>query len=760
MANSDEIETTWVADFSDVNSSLAETATASEDAFGAMMDAALGAGEAIVASQEHVAETVHETGEKIREEEVNIGESLESIQKSFEQLKEVTGFAVVSEAIEKVGEAIESATERAVHFQNMADILQITTEQYQGMAAAAEEAGVNEQVLDRAGTRLVLMLQQARDGSAGAQDKLHLLGITTKEVGDESFGLAEAFAVIKERLESGETAHQERAAVLQAFSIRGALAAEAIKELATSEDALNQKSKDYNFLQQDEIDKLKELHAEYGRLKTVTENYWEKTLVYIADGIKGYSDFIDDIKSIDWDDLLKEEGPDHSAQDKAGAATAAAYAQAQKDADAVIADSHQTLTQEQLSSERESIAQFKQGSEARLAAVKKYAADVAATYTDNTKEVAQANAQVRAEDQALNDARKKFYEEASNFELSEDQKLYNEKLKLRGEYDKQRESDIAKTMADSSKDLAQVSDAQLSKQLADLKLQESAVNAAYAQKSISARQAYNQEVQLSAQELADKLRHYAQLREIYAGDEKQLDTIAKDEAKSQQQYNAQILKDQQTLAQRIKQEWAGVANAMKSSLSSAISGMIQGTQTFAQAMQSIFSSVLNAVIKMLVDWAIQWVENLIITKAATSVTAASQISANAGVAATAAMASVAAIPFYGWAMAPEVGAETAGVALGYESLAFAAGGFEVPSDQLAFLHKDEKVLPARFSTGLTNLVNAHADGSGPQQSGQSQPAFVLKVQQADPDNYLVKAADLPQLLQSLNNRFMFSGIRR
>ncbi len=77
----------------------------------------------------------------------------------------------------------------------------------------------------------------------------------------------------------------------------------------------------------------------------------------------------------------------------------------------------------------------------------------------------------------------------------------------------------------------------------------------------------------------------------------------------------------------------------------------------------------------------------------------------ASVAAAAAMASVAAIPIVGWAMAPGVGATTYALGLGY--LATAAGGWgEVEQDQMAYVHKKEMVLPAKYAEGLRGMLEA------------------------------------------------------
>lgn len=80
-------------------------------------------------------------------------------------------------------------------------------------------------------------------------------------------------------------------------------------------------------------------------------------------------------------------------------------------------------------------------------------------------------------------------------------------------------------------------------------------------------------------------------------------------------------------------------------------------------------------------------------------------------AAVAAMASVAAIPFYGWAMAPEVGAETYAMGMGY--LASAEGGWwQIPGDQVAQVHKNEMVLPAEHAANLRALLGGGVQALG------------------------------------------------
>jgi hypothetical protein len=112
-------------------------------------------------------------------------------------------------------------------------------------------------------------------------------------------------------------------------------------------------------------------------------------------------------------------------------------------------------------------------------------------------------------------------------------------------------------------------------------------------------------------------------------------------------------------------------------------------------------------------------------------------------------------------MAPEVGAETYGIAMGYESVASAAGGWaNVDADQMAQVHKNEMVLPAKFNQGMTNLVNSFASGGqNDSGGGKSSKGFTLQAMPVSDDHMLVRQGDLVALIQKANDRFQFGGRR-
>lgn len=128
------------------------------------------------------------------------------------------------------------------------------------------------------------------------------------------------------------------------------------------------------------------------------------------------------------------------------------------------------------------------------------------------------------------------------------------------------------------------------------------------------------------------------------------------------------------------------------------------------AIDKIVSFFVEGISKMVTNWIAGKAAQSTASEAAAVTEATTTAIANkasvlsyASVAAVAAMASVAAIPFYGWAMAPEVGAATYANALAY--MLSAKGGLdEVPSDQIMKVHEKETVLSAPLAAGIRSMV--------------------------------------------------------
>lgn len=197
----------------------------------------------------------------------------------------------------------------------------------------------------------------------------------------------------------------------------------------------------------------------------------------------------------------------------------------------------------------------------------------------------------------------------------------------------------------------------------------------------------------------------------------QFDQLARQKLQDQelvleQKHTAAVQKLNDKLIQDEDKQYTDFFKSLQSGFQSTIAGFLSGTTSLGNTIKSFFMDIGNAIIgviaQMAAEWAVMQLKTLIMGK----VTATSQITANAGIAATAAMASVAAIPLYGWAMAPEVGAATFGDAMGYLATASAAGGFDIPGgiNPVTQLHAQEMVLPAPLANAVRNMAGGGGGG--------------------------------------------------
>ena len=216
----------------------------------------------------------------------------------------------------------------------------------------------------------------------------------------------------------------------------------------------------------------------------------------------------------------------------------------------------------------------------------------------------------------------------------------------------------------------------------------------------------NQEKALEVQALADEQLAFATTSAKWKElEDKKLD-VARKTANEIKQLENQALQEQ-------KQKWDTFFQAVSSGFSSSIMGLIKGTMTWGEAFKNVIAQALEGIINFFVQWgikaAIQWATNLAMTQTAN----VAQATGAAAVYAVNAAASVAAIPVTGWALAPETGAAAYAQGLSWAGMASAAGGWEqVPSDQVAMIHKNEMVLPANLAEGVRQNLAGAGGGAG------------------------------------------------
>lgn len=183
--------------------------------------------------------------------------------------------------------------------------------------------------------------------------------------------------------------------------------------------------------------------------------------------------------------------------------------------------------------------------------------------------------------------------------------------------------------------------------------------------------------------------------------------------------------------------WAGLARPISSAFASAASAMLRSAAGLRTGMADTAGAILGRFISAISQMAAQWAAGKLAMLAAstaaaseettTTATAAaagalavktaalSNISAKAAEGGAAAGASVAYWPYWGWAAAPGVAAETYGMLLSFSAglaVPSAAGGWEVPRDTLAMVHEDEMILPASISDHIRDSMSAGGQDGG------------------------------------------------
>jgi len=189
---------------------------------------------------------------------------------------------------------------------------------------------------------------------------------------------------------------------------------------------------------------------------------------------------------------------------------------------------------------------------------------------------------------------------------------------------------------------------------------------------------------------------------------------------------------------------------LNAGIQSSLQGLLSGTMRWSDAFKNIWKSLGATVDKFLTDMAMNYLkkkqgEVAVEWWASTQKVAASAWAAIKSVAVSAwqamitighraweamagAYASISEIPMVGPFLAPAVAAGVLAAVIGLGShIASAAGGWHtVPNDQLAMIHKDEQVLPAKYAEGLRSLI----ENGGAQGGGGFSPSFTIHAMDA------------------------------
>jgi len=182
--------------------------------------------------------------------------------------------------------------------------------------------------------------------------------------------------------------------------------------------------------------------------------------------------------------------------------------------------------------------------------------------------------------------------------------------------------------------------------------------------------------------------------------------------------------------QTSQRTWQGLMQPIQRAFDTSITGLILGTQTLQRAVANITQSILAEFVNLGVKLVTNWLASELAMTAASQAGAAARTAADAeGLAGGLALKAVNAVksimtdsaqafsgifaflaPIMGPAAAGPVAAGEATVMAAASGIASAAGGWVVPSDQLAMVHQNEMILPANISRGLQNMISANGGG--------------------------------------------------
>jgi hypothetical protein len=184
--------------------------------------------------------------------------------------------------------------------------------------------------------------------------------------------------------------------------------------------------------------------------------------------------------------------------------------------------------------------------------------------------------------------------------------------------------------------------------------------------------------------------------------------------------------------QTSQRTWQSLMRPIQRAFDTSITGMILGTTTLQKAVANIAQSIIAEFVNLGVKMVTNWIASELAMTTATEAGAGARTAAEGeGMAAGLAMKALNAVksimtdsaqafsgifaflaPIMGPAAAGPAAAGEAAVMAAAGGIASAAGGWVVPSNQLAMVHQNEMILPANISQGLQNMISGSGGTGG------------------------------------------------
>lgn len=593
----------------------------------------------------------------------SVRDAAQNIRGMLEGAFQFAGIDIAIESIKRVGDALMAMGDRAIEISTMSNVIGVSTDQFQAMQAAAEETGVGMGVFERSLEKIKILLDDARNGSGAAIEKLHEMGISNDQLADKQFNVNEALTVLHDRLNDASTAQDTMNALTKEFGARAAMATEAIKAYDGSLQGVAEADKKINALSSQQIEQLKKTGIAWHEIFTQAKN----AAAGITAALVAQMSMHNEMGPESSEDLLG------GAHQDATAAAADAKGAAQQLATMKV-QLLQLVTAEDLKSEQAQIAATAEGTAKRLALAKSFFEDSKIYYgSANVDQVRKAFAEMegaqRAFDRAVIEGERQQVEAGkavSADKVRDWQKSVREMEEAQREFTKEVEESFREQVEQTM--------------------------AATKEGSLKRIQDLSAEAQIAKQKFGEESTEYQSM-------------VAKISAASRA-FGA----EQQKAIDQQSQSWLRFSNNIANTMTQSFMGMMRGTKTFSQSMVQMFDGMAEKVIGSLVRIGVQQAVQAATGIAAQRTAQQQSVLIDAKKAASGAYSALVGIPYIGPFIAPVA----AGVAFAAVEAFSAADGMDIPSglNPRVQLHEKEMVLPQQHADVIRGLANGGESGGG------------------------------------------------
>jgi hypothetical protein len=355
-------------------------------------------GESAEAAGQKLDEGIGQGAQSATEKMQNLGAVSEGLGDKFNDLHsqittafEAGGILLAYEALMKVSEALQEAMSHAVEIANLSEVLGISTDQFQALESAAEEAGVGIQIVSRTVTRLGQDFNEARAGVTSAENKLFDLGFTLEDLNNKAFGTNDQLQRLSDRLRDSATATETMSAFTQAFGARATLVAEVLKNYHGSAEDIAEVMAAINGQTKEQVIELQKAHAEWVEWGEAASGAIAHATVKIVEFLGWYKQ------------LVENKHPEIMQGFDEGAAAARRLTVAGEEAAVSIGAATKKVQEDQIAFTKATVEETKAGTLARVQAEQDYADALKERYgADNVDYLKALDAKAKAE-QEMND---------------------------------------------------------------------------------------------------------------------------------------------------------------------------------------------------------------------------------------------------------------------------------------------------------------------------------------------------------------------